>query len=174
MTKPKQPDWNVVRAEYVNGTDTLQYIADKYGVNPATLRKRASVGGWQDARQEFARKVALTLETKTVVSRVSQLKEWNDDDLKIAKVLRSKLAMRLAKVSEETASGLEVLRTIASTVEAVQRVARLALGATTANQGVSNPDGTPINPPSLADLYATLNFVDAASGEVAPDGKPAH
>ena len=173
-TPKKKPDFNVIQNEYVQGTDTYEYLAAKYGIKPVTLRARAAAGKWKEAREDFKRNLAVESSKRTIVSRVSQLKEWNDDDLKLAKAVRGRAAMRLAKVTEDSPNGLEVLRTISGVLESAQRIARLALGATTANQGVSNPDGTPINPPSLADLYNTLNFVEADSSEAPPNGNSSH
>lgn len=42
----KRADWISIRAEYIGGDISQRALADKYGVTPAALMKRASREGW--------------------------------------------------------------------------------------------------------------------------------
>jgi hypothetical protein len=163
----KSPDWFAVRAEYVAGSMSLRALAEKHGLSHDTLRRQSRTGKWTEARREQARKVAAELEARTVASRVVQLKEWNDADLTLAKNVRARIAMRLAKIGPPADHGdqdLKALQTITTMLESVQRIARLALGATTHNSGVSGPNGGPLEVaaavPSMDDFYETLQAVE--------------
>jgi len=164
MTK-HTTDWFAVRAEYIAGTMSLKDLAQARGLNHDTVRRQARFGKWTAARRAQAHRVAAELEARNVASRVTQLHEWNERDLAIAKNLRARLAMRLAKIGDPTDEDpfkdLAALESIVMALEKVQRIGRLALGATTTNSGISAPDGGPVGAaPSMTDFYDTLQAVE--------------
>jgi hypothetical protein len=171
MRGVKQPaDWTVIRAEYIAGNISYRELALKHGVTYASLRKRGSVEGWAGERRRHSARVAAELQAKTFTTRVSQLHDWNEKDLRLATVLRAKLSRRLIKInddSDDPADGLSELRAIAAAAESVQRMGRLALGATTDNQGVTT--GQFLEPPkTLAEFYAVVEEIEVDDGEEEP------
>jgi hypothetical protein len=89
-------------------------------------------------------------------SRAQKLRSWNENDFKLASVIRAQAAKRLNKlVTEDGDERLAEIRALASIAESTQRIARLALGATTHNQGtIDDPDEHGV--PRLEDFYAML------------------
>ena len=45
-------DWEILKREYVNGTETYGQIAQRHGVGLAALTRRAREEGWVEARRE--------------------------------------------------------------------------------------------------------------------------
>lgn len=52
----KNPDWNLIKQEYLDNHDTIQLkdLATKHGVKPATLRSRKNRERWDDELQSVA------------------------------------------------------------------------------------------------------------------------
>lgn len=162
-------DWIALRVEYVNGTMALTDLAAKHSVPVSSVEKHCSREGWRDERARLSAKVRESATKSVAKTRTAQLKEWNENDLRIAKALRSKVASRISNLNEDSSAFTGQLRALASAAESAQRLARLALGATTQNTGLSDIEGNPINPPRLGDFYESLaayrESPDAKSGE---------
>lgn len=52
------PDWAKIRAEYVNGTISLDELAKKYNVSQSAVKKRSANGKWSEERRKKAKKKA--------------------------------------------------------------------------------------------------------------------
>jgi hypothetical protein len=172
MSEHGKTDWVAIEADFVGGTDDYATLCKKYGVNLATMRQRAHRHGWPGKRHAISQNVIAEAVTAKVKGRVEQLRDWNSTDIMLAGAIRAKIARRIAAYDAASLlPSVEVLRTLASAAESVQRMARLAMGATTENTGLSNADGTPINPPTLGDFYKTVTFV---GNETPNDGSQPH
>lgn len=74
-------DWEKIKAEYLTTETTYRELAQKYGVNYATIGKKASKEGWQTQRQQQANKTLtkmLSADTKQKVDRAIRLKTVAD------------------------------------------------------------------------------------------------
>ena len=49
-------DWNAIKAEYIGGNSSQRELAEKYGVSPDYLMKRANKEHWKSDRDEAVRK----------------------------------------------------------------------------------------------------------------------
>ena len=155
-----KPDWVAIEAEFIGGTMDYRELAEKYGIKHAAVNTRANRGDWMAKRQTVTQTVIAELVTAKVKSRIEQMRDWNDADVRLAGALRGKIARRIqAYDAANLLPSVDTLRTLAAAAESVQRMARLAMGATTENTGLSNSDGTPINPPTLGDFYKTVTFI---------------
>lgn len=132
-------DWPALRREYVNGSLQLKELAEKHGLKPGTVRVRAHREDWESERNAVLRAVTQVAQARLTEDRVTALARFNDDDLKVARAIRAKAASMLA-----TAKSPADLRALASAMGEAQKIGRLALGATTDNTGLSDPNGGPI------------------------------
>lgn len=173
MTRKTIADWPTLRADYVSGSMTLGELALKHRVSFRSVRYQSALGKWNAARRRVGPRIEAAVTERTVEARASQLQDWNQADLKIAKHARAKLVRTLALLGEpegpkEALETLKTLATIVAGIEATQRIARLALGATTQNNGISNPNGGPIGitaVPDILDYYASFQIVENGETE---------
>ena len=145
-------DWSAAKAAYVNdATLTLRQTAERYGASETAVHNRSAREGWTAAR---------TLKAQTLVSQTTQraiddaaveLGKWNEQDLLLAKALRAQVGKKLQAASKLQAADSTAtmesrdIRALALAAEAAQRIARLALGASTENT-------LPVSAPPVGEL----------------------
>lgn len=133
-------DWPALRQEWVSHPAMqLKELAAKHGLSAATVRARANRENWQRERNAMQREATQRATEAVVTTRAQQLARFNEDDLRVARAIRAKAAQMLG-----TAKGAAELRALASTLAEAQKIGRLALGATTENTGLSDPNGDPV------------------------------
>jgi hypothetical protein len=166
MSRPRT-NWAAARQGYVTSDQTLGEIAAQYGCSEQAIKRRSMLDRWTDARNAFRRAVNQKADAAQAESRAHKLKEWNDNDLKFARAIRGQAAKVLATVED---GDISTLRNLASIVESTQRIGRLALGATTDNQGVigdPGEDGAGI--PHLKDFYKSVVFEGPTESAATPE-----
>jgi hypothetical protein len=151
MTQPRKYD--AIRIEFINSNVTLKELSERHNVNYEALRKAAARGKWNDDRAVVSHKVTSQVMEAKLQSRVSELSQFNADDLKMAKALRG-LAAKFLNESQNPQSKkitLSEITQIARVVSEAQKIGRLALGASTdnheltgANQGAIQVTDMPI------------------------------
>lgn len=139
-------DWNAVRLAYIHSAKSLAVIAKEFGLTADACEKRAEREEWTRLRREASESVSAAASAKIEAERAQALAEWNDADLTVAKSLRGQVAkaIRFAQAEGQPALTPVQIRALVNAAEGVQRIGRLALGATTENTGLSSPDGGPI------------------------------
>jgi hypothetical protein len=132
--KRKRIDWLAARASYVN-TAALTYadIAKRFGINPSALRMRAGRENWTAERQAATAKLLQNVTEKTIFDTAAELVRYNEQDLQAAKALRALVAKKIQHTQQQGHIEARDLRSLAGAVESAQRIARLALGASTEN-----------------------------------------
>lgn len=153
MTSKKDPpDWTQIRLAYIHSTKTLRQIAAEFRVTDSAAEKRAEREGWTRLRRAASESVSAAAHVQIETERATELASFNAADLRVAKAVRSQVAKMINAAAQPGAAQLSPteLRNLASAAEAAQRVGRLALGSTTANTGLSSPDGGPIPIASVA------------------------
>ena len=78
-------DWKKIEAEYITTDTSYRKLADKYGVDQATIARRAKKHDWVSKRQHHADKTQakiLTADTQKKVDRVGRLMTVADKLLK--------------------------------------------------------------------------------------------
>ena len=78
-------DWKKIEAEYITTDTSYRKLADKYGVDQATIARRAKKHDWVSKRQHHADKTQakiLTADTQRKVDRVGRLMTVADKLLK--------------------------------------------------------------------------------------------
>ena len=135
-------DWEMLKTEFVLGSDTYRQIAERHGIKATAVSKRAQREKWSEARQKKSREVAETAVAQVTERRTNELVEFNEADLKIAKALRGMVARRINEAQQGHGKLTAVeLRSLASTAAEAQRMGRLALGVSTDNHGHGGPNG---------------------------------
>ena len=78
-------DWKKIEAEYITTETSYRKLADKYGVDQATIARRAKKHDWVSKRQHHADKTQakiLTADTQRKVDRTARLMTVADKLLK--------------------------------------------------------------------------------------------
>ena len=81
------PDWKKIKAEYIRGRTSYRKLAEKYGVSPSTLSKKAMMEKWADLRKETSKKA----DTKIADSVASQEAKRVDGIQTVADMLLQKI-----------------------------------------------------------------------------------
>ena len=137
-------DWTAIKTEYINGAE-YPALAKRHKIKEATLRQRASRNKWSQERQKASQAVTTKATAVLVESRAEQLANFNADDVRVAKAIRAKAAKLL-----QAATTPHELRALAGAFDSAQKIGRLALGATTENNGLSSPGGGPVQSVSMS------------------------
>lgn len=154
--------WTQIKSDYVIMGMTARALVEKYaehGLAQTTIERRAERHKWGAERRRHQADAENKIIEEMGRVRVQELIKFNTDDLKIAKALRARVVRRLTDAEKEggQALGTSELRQLASVCETAQKMGRLALGATTQNNGIPDTagaaqgDGTE-NAPSIVDV----------------------
>jgi hypothetical protein len=167
-------DWVAAMQEYVSTDASLRDISVKFGCHRKAVERRSALDGWSAARGRFRDSVGRRAQAMQAETRASKLKAWNDADFTLAKAIRSRVASALNKLAQPgVAVDLTELRSLASVAESTQRIGRLALGATTDNQGtILDPGEDGVAAPKLGDFYETVRFEGPTVSAATPDRPP--
>lgn len=55
------PDWKKIKAEYIRGGVSYRKLAEKHGVSPSTLSKKAMKEKWADLRTQTGKKIDMKI-----------------------------------------------------------------------------------------------------------------
>jgi hypothetical protein len=160
-------DWVAAMQDYITSDASHRDIAAKFGCHRKAVERRSAIDGWSAARDRFRDSVGRRAQALQSESRAHRLKDWNDNDLNIAKALRSQTAKAFTRMVKEGNGTIDLntLRNVASVIESTQRIGRLALGATTDNQGmIGDPTEDGVAAPRLGDFYASVKFEGPTKG----------
>jgi hypothetical protein len=130
----KRIDWPAARAEYVTTASlTLADIAVKYGAQLGAVKQQALRNRWTEERAARSHFLWQKVAEKSLRDGVEELARYNEQDLQAAKALRALVAKKMQQVEQQGHIQARDLRSLAGAVESAQRIARLALGASTEN-----------------------------------------
>ena len=85
--------WRKIKAEYIAGGISQRALAEKYGVQWGTLRKRANLEKWNEKRKEAEKKALQKVEQKTA--------EIVSDNAVLLERVKTGLLKRLVSMVEE-------------------------------------------------------------------------
>lgn len=138
-------DWVAVRLAYVHSTKSMAQIAVDFGINPHGIEKRSEKEGWRDMRRRAAESIGEAVAARIEAERTEELMKVNEMHLRVARALLSQASANInaAQLGAEPMVPARIAQ-LAGAIEKTLRTARLALGATTENTGVSNPSGGPV------------------------------
>lgn len=138
-TKKRAPDWAALRSEFVHGAMTLRQLAEAHKLNESTVRNRASREGWQADRDTLRQSATQAADASLVERRADELAKFNEDDLRIAQLIRRKAEIMLDKVDSPAE-----LKAAAGAAAEAQKIGRLALGAATESSELTGKGGAPL------------------------------
>ena len=148
MSRPK---YDQLKVEFINGKMSLRELAEAHGVKYDALRQVAARGEWMDERHRASQIVTATAIDSQIKTRVSELSQFNKDDLQMAKAIRASAARILTESSQPSPDGkppkrltLGELGQLARVVNDAQKIGRLALGASTDNHELTGAAGGPV------------------------------
>lgn len=137
-----RPDWATLRAKFISGSMNLVELAEQDGVNYSATKQRAKREKWTEARTSASLKLSAEVAEKMLAGKVDDLVTFNENDLKVAKALRAQIAGHITRAQKNNVMLTPAeIRTLASTAESIQRIGRLALGASTTNNELTGKDG---------------------------------
>jgi tRNA/tmRNA/rRNA uracil-C5-methylase (TrmA/RlmC/RlmD family) len=140
-------DWTALRTEFVHSSDNLLELAERHGLNKSTVRNRAQRERWQAERDSLRLIATQRADNAIIEVRADELSQFNLRDLEVAKMLKNK-----AEAMSKSVDKPSDLRALALAFESAQKIGRLALGATTENNGVSGSiNTTSVTPKELAE-----------------------
>lgn len=129
-------DWDAIKYDYIFNSVTFVELAKKYDVSETAIRKQSSRNNWPIEKQQAGDKLQKSAFELMEENRASQLATWNDEDIRLARAMRS----RAAKMMVEEGLDATTLRAIASVADTAQKIARLAFGVSTENSTVTNKE----------------------------------
>lgn len=88
--KRSGPDWKAVKALFVAGVEAPE-LADRFGINLATLRSRITRGNWREERNEIAPTVQQECIQRAAEIVVEESGEWIRESLRMAREARAEL-----------------------------------------------------------------------------------
>jgi hypothetical protein len=142
MAKRPPEFYEAIRLEYVNGSMSAKELAAKHGLPPRGLEKRVTRYNWSDERRKVALEAANRAQATITDQRAKELADWNTDDVRLARALRSQVARTLHALTQNNrVVGTETLRNLTIAAEATQRIGRLALGASTGKIAFDDSEG---------------------------------
>jgi hypothetical protein len=141
----KGVEWDKIRDTFMSNSMSFKELGHKFGINPETIRKRATRDGWIVV-PEIARKAAYRVAQTAVSAHVGRVLEealpatreavhaW----LHRSHAVASGIVDKVSKMSEE-ADNPDALRTLAGALDTSDRVGRRALGLRDDAQQPSGP-----------------------------------
>ena len=148
-------DWDLIRTEYVSSSISIRELADKFDCSADAIEKRAGREQWTEQRRKMSAEVLAKADAELTAKRASDLVKFNEEDLNLAKALRSQIAKHINDaIRGSTPLSTHDIRRLASAAADAQKIGRLALGVSTANNEVTGDNGQPLVP------ILNVNFVD--------------
>lgn len=131
----KSYDWVAIKIQFINSSLTIPEFSEKYDIPLGTLKKQVAQGSWMNERSQVgAETVRKSAEVSSDI-RAYQLTDLEHECVDIAKKALGKLNMML-----DSADKPNQVAVISSALVNLQKVYRLALGASTDNQAVGSSE----------------------------------
>ena len=125
-------DWKKIEAEYITTDTSYRKLADKYGVDQATIARRAKKNDWVSKRQRHADKTQakiLTADTEQKVDRAARLTTVADKLLRKVEVLVERddyLSANAIKNLSDALKNIKEAQMIRSDKDLIEQDARIA------------------------------------------------
>lgn len=134
--------WEQIRQEYVQGVEqegsrvypSQRDLADKYGMDPATIGRKAKADNWSAQRDIFISKLTAESQQKTLDSLSDDASEFNLLTFQAAQAAVERIHNVLTDSNQRI--NTDDLAKLSSAMKNFQAVGRLALGQTTDEVGV--------------------------------------
>lgn len=150
-----EQDWELIRLEYISSSISIREIAEKHNCSADALEKRAGREQWTEQRRKMSAEVQAKADAEVAEKRAADLIKFNEEDLNVAKALRAQIAKHINdSIKSGTPLSTHDIRRLASAASDAQKIGRLALGVSTANNEHTGANGQPLVP------VLDVHFVD--------------
>lgn len=150
-----EQDWERIRLEYISSSISIREIADKHECSADALEKRAGREQWTEQRRKMSAEIQAKADAEVSEKRAQDLIKFNEEDLNVAKALRSQIAKHINDaIKSSTPLSTHDIRRLASAAADAQKIGRLALGVSTSNNEHTGANGQPLVP------VLDVHFVD--------------
>ena len=139
-TKRIQVDWSAIETEYVLGMMTQRELAKTHGVTDSALMAQANRKQWDEKRKQAQATASKAVEAEVLDERIAQQIAQNRADLSASAQVGAKV-LEMLMYAEKPAD----VKALSGALKDCQAVARLALGLTTENNGISDPNGNKLD-----------------------------
>lgn len=129
-TTKQRVDWMRAESAYINSVKTLEDLAHEFHCKVKTMEKRAQRFNWVAKRKALNEKASTEAQKSLTFNRIEELARFTTDNLSVVNALNAQIKANLnASALARVALAPDKLRALASTAEVVQRMGRVALGA---------------------------------------------
>lgn len=150
-----EQDWQLIRSEYISSSISIRELAEKFNCSHDALEARAGREQWTEQRRKMSAEIQAKADAEIAEKRAQLLVEFNEQDLTVAKALRNQIKKH---INDSLESGFPLstqdIRRLASAASDAQKIGRLALGVSTANNEHTGANGQPLVP------VLDVHFVD--------------
>lgn len=123
----EKTDWTEVRNAYITGKESLQKLAEKYGISLRTIKDRSRRENWVEERKKFRTKVALNTSQKTAKKEVRRLAKLQDAAEDVAELIGQDVA-RIKKQREKlrmiTPEDVKMIKDLTAALKNIAEVMR--------------------------------------------------
>lgn len=123
----EKTDWTEVRNAYITGKESLQKLAEKYGISLRTIKDRSRRENWVEERKNFRTKVALNTSQKTAKKEVRRLAKLQDAAEDVAELIGQDVA-RIKKQREKlrmiTPEDVKMIKDLTAALKNIAEVMR--------------------------------------------------
>ena len=148
-------DWDLIRTDYVSSSISIRELADKFNCSADALEARAGREQWTEQRRKLSAEVLAKADAELTARRAADLIKFNEEDLNLAKALRSQIAKHINDaIKSQTPLSTHDIKRLSSAAADAQKIGRLALGVSTSNNEVTGANGQPLVP------VLDVHFVD--------------
>jgi transposase len=115
--------WAEAKAAYRCGEGSLRELAERFGLSPSTLMKRAASEHWEDQRKQVGSKAEARAVEKDVESVAEMLSKHRRAAARIAELTLAKLEEAALEDEGITASTLDTLSLVLARMAPMERLA---------------------------------------------------
>lgn len=164
MTKGRRCiDWLTIKGAYVSDPEVaLPDIAKRFGVCLQAAKQHSIKEGWVAARAEVNARADEALRDKLVNDKIRNVEEFNLDDIKLVRAMRSEIARELTRLKNAGKLDGRKLMELTSAHKNTRHVGSLALGISTTNNEITGKGGEALN---MAPPIINVHFADPDPAE---------
>lgn len=157
-------DWKAIKSEYIAGGISYRKLADKYGISFSTLKRRAALEKWYEARVECCAKSTtkiVEIESDKQANRMKRLLTVSDELLNVVEDAVRKFQIGelmvdkgVLKSLSGTIKDIKEIQNIKTQLDIEEQKARIAIlkkQAAADDIGEDKPHGVVLMPPIMAD-----------------------
>ncbi|MDH2927917.1 hypothetical protein [Lonepinella koalarum] len=125
----KSYDWVAIKLEFVKSSLSTRDFAEAFDIPYSTFSKKVMREQWENERKQIGSKLEAKSIEKSIENRADELSEFETTTLKAIRIAQSDIIIKIS-----TCEKAGDMKSLTSSLVDLQKVYRLALGASTENQ----------------------------------------